>query len=271
MGAAVGATVGCICAENRHEDEAAVVQVVSQSATGEELQALEGVNVNFANATPRTARQTPEQIEKRRIAAKSWLVSACGRGDHEAIQKAIVWAKDAGVSQAEIDDAEAEAARLGARRRRARDALATAVEERDGSSLRKAVSMADQELKMFYKSNNVVEKPAAHEAGIDTSEVEHAVELIEELEQDGAPERCSEQDARKAAIAHLEEAMRTRGQQELEQAIAEAEGAGMGTKGERAALAQARVMLKIVHARKRAAQERRAKDRSTCADEHPCL
>mmetsp|Transcript_43265 Transcript_43265/g.134549 ORF Transcript_43265/g.134549 Transcript_43265/m.134549 type:complete len:253 (-) Transcript_43265:1122-1880(-) len=252
MGAAVGATVGCICAENRHEDEAAVVQVVSQSATGEELQALEGVNVNFANATPRTARQTPEQIEKRRIAAKSWLVSACGRGDHEAIQKAIVWAKDAGVSQAEIDDAEAEAARLGARRRRARDALATAVEERDGSSLRKAVSMADQ-------------------AGIDTSEVEHAVELIEELEQDGAPERCSEQDARKAAIAHLEEAMRTRGQQELEQAIAEAEGAGMGTKGERAALAQARVMLKIVHARKRAAQERRAKDRSTCADEHPCL
>lgn len=258
--AAMGGNIGCVCMENRH-DEVDPETMALQAALCEELSPAPASSArtpsmplstrihqaDFANAaTPRTDRQTLAEILKRRTAAQSWLAAACNRGDPDAIQNAIVWAKDVGVSQAEIDDASATVTRLGARRR-ARDALTLAMEERDEASLREAVTLAD-------------------EAGIDSSEIEQAVELIEELEQSGSTSGSADE-ARRQALVSLEKAMSSRGQQELQKAIAEAELAGLGTKSERVALSQARVMLNIVNARKEAAQRRRAQDRNSSLED----
>lgn len=238
--------LGCICLENRHDNMDTVQgNDVVQQYDQESYQH----KVNFAHATPRCVQGTALELEKRKHAAQSWLASACNGDDPVVIQKAIIWASNAGVPQAEIDDAAAVLKRLGARHK-ARDALAQAVEHRDESSLRQAVSLAD-------------------EAGVDSTDVEQASELLEQLEKDteDSAEWSPEQKTRRRAMANLQQAMTSRGQRELERAISEAERAGLGTKSERAALAQARVMLKIVTARKEAAQRRRAQDKKQDAGE----
>uniref|UniRef100_A0A7S0B978 Uncharacterized protein n=1 Tax=Pyrodinium bahamense TaxID=73915 RepID=A0A7S0B978_9DINO len=234
----MGGNIGCVCVENRakggHETP------INGVPTPEEL-GLDEKIIDFSLESPRSQRFTAVQLEKRRIAAQNWLNVAIAGGDPNIIQDAIYRGRLAGVTQAELDDAEA-ALKRASKRQNARQALARAVEQRDESSLREAVCLADK-------------------AGVDASEFEEAMALIEQLEADEGEENPSdEQSARRRAVAQLDQAMRGRGQRELMDAIAEAEAAGMGTKHQRALLAQARVMLKIVTARKQAARARRAKD-----------
>jgi len=132
-----------------------------------------------------------------------------------------------------------EAAARAERRSKAREALAEAMASREEEALRTAVSMADS-------------------AALDAREMEGALAIIEELE------ACTEDDGasrlRAQAVAGLERAIRSRGHKELEAAIAEAEGIGLGVKSQRALLAEARVTLRMVDARRSAAKARRGRE-----------
>jgi len=126
-------------------------------------------------------------------------------------------------------------------RKQARQMLADAMMNRDEEALRKAVALADEGL-------------------LDTREVERALAMIGELEASGCTE-CKAVRRRAQAVERLEKAIRSISHKELESAIAEAEAAGLGTKQQRALLAEARLTLRMVHDRRSVTQARRKQDR----------
>jgi hypothetical protein len=170
--------------------------------------------------------------------ARAELGKICDNIDATAqdIEQAIENCKAAGYSAYELAEAN-EAATRAARRRRARDALASAMRSREEEALRRAIELAD-------------------EAALDHQEVQGAISLIEELEGVGA-NGCSDAVTRAKAVDCLTAAIKNRGTQELQDAITLAQKCGLGAKHQRALLAEARLTLKVVLARKQAAQERR--------------
>lgn len=144
----------------------------------------------------------------------------------------------AGLEAFELAEA-SEAVTRAERRKQAREALASAMASREDEALRTALRLAD-------------------EANLDQREVEDAMALIEELE--GGNGGSSEASQRAKAVVRLEAALKSRGRRDLEEAIAFAEAAGLGAKNQRALLAEVRVTLKIVNARRKAAEDRRARE-----------
>lgn len=146
---------------------------------------------------------------------------------------------DANLSRFEaVEIAEAgQAAARAALRKNARLALAAAMSTREEKSLREAVALAD-------------------EASLDAQEFRSAVHLIEDMEANGEATGTAEV-RRSRAIERLHHALEIRTKSELESAISEAEVAGLGSRNDRAILAQARLTLRMVSARQQAAKERR--------------
>lgn len=200
----------------------------------------EGQKSGLSGISPRqTARAAPSP---RRRAALAALAVACAGDDADAIERALQRGQSAGLHLSEMAGAREAAARA-ARRRQARRALAEAMRSREEGALRAAVSLADA-------------------VALDGGELERALECIQELEGAHIGREGSADLRRAAAVGRLERAIRSRGQQELEGAIAEAEQVGLGAKAQRALLAEARVTLHMVLARRRVAQERRARERA---------
>jgi len=233
---------GCLCLEERHEGnimEYPPHHVASIGRTSSRDQSP------TRKRSPRCA--TDVYWQKRRLSAQCALRSASAGENLEEIMDAIARAKAVGVIQPELDDAQAAATRIQSRRK-ASEALAKALQLRDEGSLRQAVTLADT-------------------ACMHNEQLEKATALLEEIENQAAeqaqecevPEPGHSQN-RKGALGRLEDAMRTRGQRELMLAIAEAEASGLARKRERVLLAQARVMLNIVNARKETAARRHARE-----------
>jgi hypothetical protein len=189
-------------------------------------------------------------VQKRRLAAQCALRQACASENLEEILNALITAKAAGVIQPELDDALAAATRIRSTRK-AREALEEALELQDEGSLRQAVTLADK----ACLHNEQLEKATALLETIETQ----AAEQVQECDGDG-PEPETPAQMRKQTLERLEKALHKRGQRELMEAIAEAESAGLACKKERSLLAQARVMLNIVNARKEVAARRRARE-----------
>mmetsp|Transcript_44407 Transcript_44407/g.117544 ORF Transcript_44407/g.117544 Transcript_44407/m.117544 type:complete len:221 (+) Transcript_44407:93-755(+) len=126
-------------------------------------------------------------------------------------------------------------------RKQARQMLADAMKNREEEALRRAVALADEAL-------------------LDTREVESALAMIGELEALGSADGIATR-RRAQAVERLEKAIRSLSHKELESAIAEAEAAGLGTKQQRALLAEARLTLRMVHDRRSVTQARRKQDR----------
>mmetsp|Transcript_90960 Transcript_90960/g.262181 ORF Transcript_90960/g.262181 Transcript_90960/m.262181 type:complete len:255 (+) Transcript_90960:51-815(+) len=164
--------------------------------------------------------------------------------DPQEVERAFALGLSAGLNKAELEEAR-EAGLRAVARRRARDALARAVLSKEEDDLRNAVRLAD-------------------EAMLDSREIEPVLAMIEELEASGRS--SSEIGRRNAIVKRLESAIKRRGFQELSDAIKEAEGAGLTIKKQRAVLAEARVTLKMVVARREAADERRQKERQAAGD-----
>lgn len=188
---------------------------------------------NYPRLTPRDDWNN----EKYDAFARLNELSKNGEITRDQFLEALSNANLAGLDVAEFAKAE-EAAVRAAMRKKARASLAQAMSTREEVSLRLALNMAD-------------------EAALDTQETWAAVELIEKLEANVGPEGAG-QVRRSRAVEHLHRALDTRTRSELQEAIREAEEVGLGSKNDRALLAQARVTLRMVSARQLAAKERRS-------------
>mmetsp|Transcript_11477 Transcript_11477/g.40848 ORF Transcript_11477/g.40848 Transcript_11477/m.40848 type:complete len:251 (+) Transcript_11477:108-860(+) len=233
----MGDAASCVCAGER---DAVASMSASDTAHGEHVSSPR--RPGFKGGTPRqapmSARSFLSQGSPKSLRAKANLRTICEEehADPASIQQALESACASGIAAFELAEA-TEAAQRPARRREAREALSGAMSSREEDDLRKALTMAD-------------------EAALDHREVEGAIKLIEQLERSSADGGAASQRAR--AVARLEQAVKSRGRKELEEAIAGAESAGLGAKNQRAVLAEARVLLKMVKARHEVAQERRA-------------
>lgn len=201
-------------------------------------------NRHRTGSTPRPTPRTPrpgETLAQRVARLNLGKVCADDDADEDAIHRALADGKAAGLAAFELAEATELATRT-SRRRMAREALAAAMASREEEALRHALFLAD-------------------EAALDGREVEGALALIEELE--GHAEGGVAATGRAKAVVRLELAIKSRGQQELEEAIEEAESTCLGMKSQRALLAEARVTLKMVNARRQAAQDRRNRELAT--------
>mmetsp|Transcript_130599 Transcript_130599/g.260583 ORF Transcript_130599/g.260583 Transcript_130599/m.260583 type:complete len:310 (-) Transcript_130599:236-1165(-) len=244
---------GCLCLEERHEGNIMEYPPHHVASIGTYRTSSRDQSPT-RKRSPRCA--TDVYWQKRRLSAQCALRSASAGENLEEIMDAIARAKAVGVIQPELDDAQAAATRIQSRRK-ASEALAKALQLRDEGSLRQAVTLADT-------------------ACMHNEQLEKATALLEEIENQAAEQvqECEIADPdsarnRKRTLRLLEDAMRTRGQRELMEAIAEAEAAGLACKRERVLLAQARVMLNIVNARKEVAARRRARE-AGMEDEYVC-
>lgn len=182
--------------------------------------------VSEGHPTLSTEHRLPhEDIRSPRCKALVSLALACAAEDPAAIDDAICIGK---VSGLEITDmAGSDAAVLRAQRRGARAALADGMQRGTGQASRDAVDLADAAL-------------------LDVKELSA---LFQESEQRRA--RC---------LVRLRGAIQSRGAQELQDAIAEAVSLGIAGKDQRAVLAEARVTLRLIKARREAARSRRARE-----------
>mmetsp|Transcript_29265 Transcript_29265/g.97221 ORF Transcript_29265/g.97221 Transcript_29265/m.97221 type:complete len:246 (-) Transcript_29265:209-946(-) len=239
----MGDTASCVCNSDRtpqYKDDAAagmdsvMADTRSNSPRGK-------LNRHRADLAPRPTPRTPrpgETLAQRVARLNLGKVCADDDADDVAIQRALADGKAAGLAAFELAEATELATRT-ARRRKAREALAAAMSSREEEALRRALFLAD-------------------EAALDGREVEGALALIEELEGHAVGGVAATHRAK--AVLRLELAIKSRGQQELEEAIEEAESTGLGVKSQRALLAEARVTLKMVNARRQAAQDRRRRE-----------
>jgi len=223
--------------------------------------------------------------EAQRLVARSRISEACAGDDEAAIREAIRDGEAAHLSKVELELAAEAAARAGSRTR-ARRALKRAVAGRNEDELREALTQADrahldaseveeasniiEELELERRIQQVRRRPSGTAGAItlgarggqpgrpaDAEDAPEGSSLPTSQPVDGLDEASRR---RAEAVEKLEGAIRSRGQQELIIAIAEAETVGLGVKRERALLSQARVLLNMVNARRLAAKERRQRE-----------
>mmetsp|Transcript_88561 Transcript_88561/g.247703 ORF Transcript_88561/g.247703 Transcript_88561/m.247703 type:complete len:258 (-) Transcript_88561:25-798(-) len=237
----MGDTASCVCGDGRESGDRDAALPMRPAIMTKRAHSPSAYMKHSPVKSPVGAKRPPPTLEQK--AALASLADAVLREnvDMEEVERAMALGRAAGLSEAELDEAR-EAGLRATSRRRARDALARAMKTREEEELRHAVGLADEAL-------------------LDQRELEGALALIEELETAGGRQVDSDASKRRAlAVARLEAAIKNRGYQQLMEAIQVAERAGLAVKSQRAVLAQARVTLKIVVARRQAAQDRRAQE-----------
>jgi len=151
---------------------------------------------------------------------------------------------------AELKEAREEGLRAAARQR-AREALRRAVEKKDEQMLRRAVILAD-------------------EAFLDAREMEDALAIMEEIEAKATGDEVSPNSrSRATVVACLKAAVKSRDYDQLTEAIKGAERAGLAVRSQRALLAEARMTLKVVLARRQAYAKHRARRGTDSSDNSP--